>query len=538
MNLPFTLDIGIGLFSIYLTLSLFASEFQELLTTLFQWRAQHLKQSIETLLAGVSKPKLGDPSKEAQAIQAQINCSKALANRLYNHPLIRALDHESKGLLGRMTERISQWTRASKTFAGKASGPSYLPSDTFSTTLLEILKIEDLIQMLSKQKLTQAVESRLIQPVLELIEDLKHDESNELSLKRESQRFQTEINGILQDFDGQQTIPASLPKQISDSIKRFFTAVEALLPQNDSFKQKFLNRLGEIEQQIPSLYEDVKPNIVEVIAALNNMARVAQLLQQTAGDDQTIVNQMPDVEQQQRSQTGYDLLQIMQQIVKNSNQEQDDFGVMLTQLPSNLCDSLALLAKQAQAKTKTPEQGINQLGQEIALWFDRSMDRSAGVYKRNAKGVAILIGLVIAVTTNTDTLHIINRLAQDSALRSAYSQAASTFISANPNAIACLQAQTDPVAQGNCLSNGATTLRAAIDHTTALPIGWNALNWQEQWQVHSPNLLLGGLKLLTGWLVSAIALSMGAPFWFNLLNKVVNVRNSGKPPASTSQTGT
>ena len=39
----------------------------------------------------------------------------------------------------------------------------------------------------------------------------------------------------------------------------------------------------------------------------------------------------------------------------------------------------------------------------------------------------------------------------------------------------------------------------------------------------------GWLKVIFGWLISAIAISMGAPFWFNLLDKVVNVRNAGKP---------
>ena len=52
MNLPFILDIAIGLIFIYLILSLLASEIQEFLSTVFQWRAKHLKDSIENLLAG------------------------------------------------------------------------------------------------------------------------------------------------------------------------------------------------------------------------------------------------------------------------------------------------------------------------------------------------------------------------------------------------------------------------------------------------------------------------------------------------------
>ncbi len=32
-----------------------------------------------------------------------------------------------------------------------------------------------------------------------------------------------------------------------------------------------------------------------------------------------------------------------------------------------------------------------------------------------------------------------------------------------------------------------------------------------------------------GWILTAVAISMGAPFWFDMLNKVVAVRSSVKP---------
>lgn len=44
------------------------------------------------------------------------------------------------------------------------------------------------------------------------------------------------------------------------------------------------------------------------------------------------------------------------------------------------------------------------------------------------------------------------------------------------------------------------------------------------------------LKMLIGWVFSGVAIAMGAPFWFDLLSKVVNVRNTGnKPKAAPEQ---
>lgn len=57
MNLPAILDIALALVFIYLILSLLASEIQEIIAALLQWRAKNLKEAIETLLGGAVPPK-------------------------------------------------------------------------------------------------------------------------------------------------------------------------------------------------------------------------------------------------------------------------------------------------------------------------------------------------------------------------------------------------------------------------------------------------------------------------------------------------
>jgi hypothetical protein len=38
------------------------------------------------------------------------------------------------------------------------------------------------------------------------------------------------------------------------------------------------------------------------------------------------------------------------------------------------------------------------------------------------------------------------------------------------------------------------------------------------------------LRMLSGWFLSGIAIAMGAPFWFDLLGRLMNVRNTGSKP--------
>jgi hypothetical protein len=37
------------------------------------------------------------------------------------------------------------------------------------------------------------------------------------------------------------------------------------------------------------------------------------------------------------------------------------------------------------------------------------------------------------------------------------------------------------------------------------------------------------LQAIFGWLMTGVAVAMGAPFWFDILGKLINVRNTGKP---------
>ncbi|MGH2414365.1 MAG: hypothetical protein ACRDEA_11895 [Microcystaceae cyanobacterium] len=61
---------------------------------------------------------------------------------------------------------------------------------------------------------------------------------------------------------------------------------------------------------------------------------------------------------------------------------------------------------------------------------DRSMSRASGVYKRNTKGVAILIGLILVAVTNVDAGFIIDRLSNDENLRNVVTEKAISIDSA------------------------------------------------------------------------------------------------------------
>lgn len=181
--------------------------------------------------------------------------------------------------------------------------------------------------------------------------------------------------------------------------------------------------------------------------------------------------------------------------------------------------SIALIA---QRKASASENGIKSLEKEIRIWFDQSMERASGVYNRNVKGFTFLIGLVVTLALNADTFHILERLNKDAALRSSINQVTTKIVAENK----------EPTLD---------KINSYLDNNITMPLGWSTreefnrqVNSRYPAKPQVGDWVFGIIKLIFGWLLSAGAIAMGAPFWFDLLGKFINVRNAGHAPESKS----
>jgi hypothetical protein len=151
---------------------------------------------------------------------------------------------------------------------------------------------------------------------------------------------------------------------------------------------------------------------------------------------------------------------------------------------------------------------VSQVRRNIESWFDHAMDRVSGSYKRQVQRVIVVLALLITVAFNVDTLAIANWLAQDTARAARVTSAAQTA------------AQQPAPASG---SQGEAALVAL-----QLPLGWSE---GAPSTIPLPNFGSWIAKIL-GLLFTAVAVSMGAPFWFDFLGRLVNLREAGNPPSS------
>lgn len=138
----------------------------------------------------------------------------------------------------------------------------------------------------------------------------------------------------------------------------------------------------------------------------------------------------------------------------------------------------------------------------IEAWFNATMDRVSGVYKRKMLWLTMGVAAVLTLVISADTIAIATTLWQEQAIRSALTGAAQ--------------------------STSNTGLEDAVNTLSqfALPIGWNFL----------PATVFGWFLKVVGLVITALAVSLGAPFWFDLLKLFTNPRSSGPKPNDQAET--
>jgi hypothetical protein len=167
---------------------------------------------------------------------------------------------------------------------------------------------------------------------------------------------------------------------------------------------------------------------------------------------------------------------------------------------------------------------------EIANTFTQIMERTSGVYKRNAKGVSFAFGFLAAALLNIDSFYVIEQLSKNPNLRQGINQVATEVFQTNES---CFKdAQDDPTKVAKCTEKLQVSVKNLEKINQPLPLGWNEKGWFNGEQIKEQN---GLLQAIFGWLMTGVAVAMGAPFWFDILGKLINVRNTGKPILPNTQ---
>ncbi|HEX6038472.1 hypothetical protein [Longimicrobium sp.] len=510
------LDVVIGLVFVYLLLALFATALNEYIAAVLNLRGKELARGLGHLLDDLDEN--GAVRQARDGISAKVTTRAGLlTEQLYNHRLIRPFATRQ----GWMT-RWWRWLRRSRLLSwlpwpakGHPRLPSYIPARTFALALLDVLGVDGKDASLEHLVPAPANPDPAVTAARQALTNAQTAAAAPGTNKEQADKVIAAARATL--------TKATLAQAITDAEK-------ALADAQDAHAASPSNATAET-----------------LTAARQTLAKVR--LAQVLG---ILKLESP--------------LDLTEQLVTLGG---------LSTAGNKLAADLQLQLAGALAGAQTQ---LQELHDGVEVWFNNAMDRVSGAYKRTAQGWLFFLGILIAGCMNADTIDMWRRLESDDALRAAMVRRAEAMVADVDTAARADTSQTltltssrqsassdstksDTTALGRAQRNYRIA-RARVD-SLELELGWtrdqavaahlirkdsdrypkngNPVRWLltkiEQGLApkgyHAdlfPFDTWPSFLKLVGLLLTAIAISLGAPFWFDLLNKVISIRAAGRSP--------
>lgn len=160
----------------------------------------------------------------------------------------------------------------------------------------------------------------------------------------------------------------------------------------------------------------------------------------------------------------------------------------------------------------------------VEKWFNDSMARVSGWYKRRSQYIALAVAVLVAVVLNANALRLGEFLEREPTVArsvAAQAEASAKAVEFDENRTAETQ-----------IKRAGEQAAGAYEQIEGLkvPLLWAHANVPQD----APAWLVAAL----GWFLTAVAISFGAPFWFDALGKLSNLRMAGKKPEAGAKATT
>jgi len=193
---------------------------------------------------------------------------------------------------------------------------------------------------------------------------------------------------------------------------------------------------------------------------------------------------------------------------------------------------------------KSANYDVEQFFEAIRQWFNDTSDRLPGAFKRRMNWRLFVTGFIVAAALNANSISMYKQLTDNPELRGKYLVKAAELA----------QQADSPTLKDVCGTDTECTPADVVKRQAlaVMPlIGWTQqsaplAHFNGEPIKPGEGRFLLWLYAFAGWLLTAAALSLGAPFWFDLLQKFVKIRGSlqalpdtatGGASASGSQPG-
>jgi hypothetical protein len=171
---------------------------------------------------------------------------------------------------------------------------------------------------------------------------------------------------------------------------------------------------------------------------------------------------------------------------------------------------------------------LDSFREQIGDWYDHAMERNMGTFKKYTQRWVLLISFIVTIGLNVDTIKLIKYFHSYPQEATRIADAAEEMMKQNPE----------------LPKPDKDKLNEYIDKVNSLelPMGWKMEKVVSQsgcWITRVKKTLWSIILVIgdnfVGWIITAFAVSLGAPFWFDALNKLVNIRSTGRRIATAGE---
>jgi hypothetical protein len=187
---------------------------------------------------------------------------------------------------------------------------------------------------------------------------------------------------------------------------------------------------------------------------------------------------------------------------------------------------------------------LDEFRRRLAHWYDTNSERLTGAFKRRkALPATFVFGLLLTVGVNADSVAISKYLYNHPDVSKKFADQALTEFQTKKDRVEAIKAQMDDTTRQKevdvaRLQKEKDTLVKDISNLATvipqeLPMGWQSesYDWKHEKLASTWGVIVNhGV----GWLATVLAICMGAPFWFDILNKISNLRSTGPKPTSST----
>lgn len=466
MELGAIVEVAIGIIFVWIVLSLTIIQIQEWINTQLDKRARDMEDAIHEMLANTN-----------------------LKAQFYDHPVIRGLTARKRSEPSVTPPWYYRYPIVRGFTKEKRRLPSYIPSQQFALTLFDIA-------------MTAGTESSLIQQgILKVRDDLERD------------RNLSPNNAVIVELN------------LLSELARSAAATEA----GTAITQKTLELLKyEAEHfidKVKAKYPKLKIDEDMELLLRNEISKAVKEAERLKSDIDKVLKQQPKAD------------------LKTSLGKLRRGVAALSVISPEVNQTLNALLLNVEDYVTQGETNLAKARKNVEKWFDDSMDRISGAYKRYSQTMALVIGFFIALFLNVDSIDLTLYLWREPSVRQALANNAANF------QLPAEEMQANP---GEALRNFRSQFVGL-----SLPVGWGITNFENSAAINDNCRLFPqgdqafGIRIigstrcivppqatsemnlaikLGGIFLTALAARQGAPFWFDILKKTVNLRGTGANP--------